>query len=88
MKNKIISSIKKLPIEKKEKYITSYSLLAKIYKLLLFLIPINLVAVPYAIYIYQPESFFHIFVIEVLVYVLIVDDLLYRRSVLIKIRET
>jgi hypothetical protein len=88
MKDKIVSSVNKLPIDKKRKFTTSYSSVVKIYKLFLFLMPISLVAVPYALYTYQPESFFHIFVLEVLVYVLIVDDLLYRRSVLIKIRET
>ena len=88
MKDKIVSAINRLPIEKKEKFITSYSSVVKIYKLLLFLMPIGLVVVPYIVYIYQPENFFHIFVLEVLVYVLIVEDLLYKRSVLMKIKET
>jgi hypothetical protein len=40
-KDKIVSSINKLPIEKKEKFISSYSSVVKIYKLFLFLIPIG-----------------------------------------------
>jgi len=87
-KNKIVVSVNKLPIEKKKKFMSSYASVVKIHKLLLFLIPINLLAVPYAVYMYQPDRFFHISVLMVMVYVIILDDLIYRRSILNNVKET
>lgn len=85
---KIVLSIKGLPIKKQERIIKSYKTAVKTHTILLFLIPLNLIAVPYLIYKYQPENFFHISVLLVLVYLTVIDDLLYRRSILNKVKET
>jgi len=87
-KNQFVSSIEKLPIEKKEKIIITFASVIKIHKLLLFILPISLIGVPYAVYKYQPENFFHISVIEIMVYMMIINDLIFRRSVLMKLKET
>ena len=84
--DKIVISVEKLPIEKKEKFLGSYQYAVKIHKILLYMIPINMIAVPYAIYKYQPDHFFHTSVLVVLVYVMIVDDLSFRQSVLKKVK--
>lgn len=85
---KIVQAVKELPIEKKEKFVSSYQSVLKILKVLLYMIPINMIAVPYFVYKYRPDNFFHIFVLEFIVYLLIADDVLFRRSILKKVKET
>jgi len=85
--DKIVHSIKELPVEKKENFVGSYQFAVKIHKILLYIIPINMIAVPYAVYKYQPNHFFHISVFMALVYVFIIDDLLYKQTIIKKVKS-
>lgn len=87
-KNKMLFSIDALSSEKKKKFISTYKSVVKMHKLVLLLMPICLVVVPYTVHVYQPERFFHVFVLIVMAYVLCIDDFLFRRSILNKILET
>ena len=84
-KNKFIDSINKLSAEKKDKLIKTNSFLVKILKVFLLALPLNLILIPYLFYTYSPENFFHIFVMMVVVYVLVTEELLFRRSIIIKL---
>ena len=85
---KVVQSIKGLPVERKKRFIKSYETAVKAHTILLILIPLNLIAVPYFIYKYQSENFFHLSVLMVLVYLTVIDDFLYRRSISNKVKET
>ena len=86
-KNKYIDSIKKMPDEKKEKLNKTYSFVLFILKFILWAIPINLFLVPYLIYKYSPDNFFHISVMMIIAYILVTEEFLFRRSVLSRLKN-
>lgn len=81
-KNRHIDSIRGLPAEKRAKLIKTYSLLLLTCKVMLWALPLNLVLVPFLVYIHNPEDFFHVFVGAAIVYVLVTEEFLLRRSLL------
>lgn len=83
---KIVQTVQELPIEKK--FVSSNKSILKILKIFLFMIPLNMIAVPYFVYKYEPVNCFHIFVLESIAYVLVTDDVLFRRSILKRLKET
>ena len=81
-KNKLISTLRKSPDEKKNKLLRIYTMEIKVNKIFLMLAPLNLILVPYIFYLYRPQNFFHIVVMMCIIYILIVEDYLFRKSIL------
>jgi len=86
MRDKYVDKLTKLPIEKKARILKSYSLTIKIYKLFLWASPIYLIVVPFIIYKYSEQSFFHVSVMIILVYIGILKDFLNKRFLFNKIK--
>jgi len=84
IKDKVFISINNLPPENRRKILNSYSSIVKIYKFLIYAIPLNFILIPYIFYIYIPERFLFILVLLIMLYVLIVFDLILKRSMLKK----
>jgi hypothetical protein len=84
-KNKIIEAIKKSPKENVEKIVNSYSKLLKIYKIYLLAFPLTLILLPYLTYVYSRYNLFHTTSILLLMYVVVIEDYFFRRSI---VRET
>lgn len=84
-KNKYLDGVSKLSPEKKNKLIENSSFLVKILKIFLWLLPINLILVPSLVYKYSPSDFFHIFVMMCIIYILVAEEFLFRRSVLLRL---
>lgn len=82
LKNKTIDSFNKLSSEKKNKLVSSYSRYVKYLKYSLWLMPINLIFVPYILYLYLPNNAFHFFIFMVVSYVSIIASIFYRTTVL------
>ena len=81
-KNKLVATLQKVPDEKKNKLLRTYRLGIKVNKIFLMLVPLNLVIVPYIFYLYRPQNFFHIVVMMCIIYILVVEDYLFRKSIL------
>ena len=85
VKDKVIDSFNQLPNEKKGKMITSYTQIVFIYKIYLYSTPLHLLVL-FAIYKYSPQNFFHLTLIEIICFLLIISDLIYRHSILKEIK--
>ena len=86
-KNKYIDSVNKLSAEKKEQFVQTNSSLVKITKLFLWISPILLLLIPFILYTYSPSFFFHYFVMMCIVFIIVTDEFLFRRSVLQRIKN-
>ncbi len=89
-KNKMVDSINLWPNEKKKKIITSYTRMILIEKIYVYSTPV-IFFVLYGCYKSRPEhpeTFFHIMVIEFICLILLTNDLIYKRSILKKVKET
>ena len=82
LKGKIIATLKNAPEERKRSWVTAASRYLKILKLALWVFPINLVALPYLVYVFEPKYLFHVGIIVLVAYVLIFEEYSYRRSML------
>jgi Trk-type K+ transport system membrane component len=76
-RNLLLSS----PREKKEKLLKIYFNLFKIYKLLFWLSPLYFLLLPYLLYYHAPEYFISITLLFSLMYLLTIEDYLFRRKV-------
>ncbi len=85
-RDKYIHKVTKLPPEKKARILKSYSLTIKIYKLLFWTSPIYLLILPFITYTYSKKSFFHITVMEILMYISILEDFLFKRFLFNRIK--
>ncbi len=83
-KNKTIDAITSLPEERIEKLTKASSAAIKIHKIFLLATPLYLILIPCLTYIYTSDYFFHITSMLLIMYVFIIEDYFYRRS-LIKI---
>jgi hypothetical protein len=81
-KNKLISTFKNYPDEKRNKLLRIYTVEIKINKIFLMLSPINLIIIPYLVYLYRPQNFFHIAVMTCFAYIFLFEDYLFRKSIL------
>ena len=81
-KNKLILTFQKYPDQKKNKLLRKYTLEIKINKIFLMLSPINLIIIPYLVYLYRPQNFFHIAAMMCFVYIFWIEDYLFIKSVL------
>ncbi len=84
-KNKVINSLKRQPDEEKRIVMEALSTIKKYQKVLFFAIPLNLIIIPCLIYVYSVKNFFHFTVMISFLYLLVLEDYFYRRSVLKKL---
>jgi len=80
-KRKLIERILQLPEEKRQIYIRSDSELILIYKMLLWNMPVILLAFVLTTYVFLPQ-FSYFTIVIVLGYIVILEDYFYRKSVL------
>jgi hypothetical protein len=85
--NKIVSAVNMLPNGKKKNFVKSYRTISKTLKILFYMAPLNLIIIPYTFYKYDPNNFLYFLILECIVYIVIIDDYSFRRSVLKKIKE-
>ena len=75
-----------LPTEKKTRFLKSCVLRIKIYKMFFLASPLYLIVIPFLIYKYNRQDFFHMTVLQILLYIGIVKDFLYRKFLIKKIK--
>jgi hypothetical protein len=85
---KMLVSVEKLPIEKKRKFIKSYETVVRMHKILLVTIPVGFLAVFYGFYKYQTGNIFHMSLVMILSYVIVIEDLFFRQFILKKVKKT
>ena len=83
---RIINSIMKSPENKINELRKRYSNIITLYKIMLFATPIYLILIPYLIYIYRPQEFFHVVTIFIIMYVFIIESYFFRLSIINKIK--
>ena len=81
-KRRRFDSFRELPAEERQKLIRICSSLLLVCKVMLWALPLNLVVVPFLVYIQSPEDFFHTFVSVAIAYMLVTEEFLFRRSML------
>ncbi len=86
-RDKYVHKLMELPTEKKAKLLKSYMLRIKIYKLFFWASPLYLIVIPFIIYKYSRQDFFHMTVMQILLYICLLEDFLYRKFVFGKLRE-
>ena len=84
--DKYVHKIVELPTGKKAKFLKSSAIVIKIYKFFFWASPLYLIVIPFLIYKYQPAEFFHMTVLQILVYIIILEDFLYRKHLVKKIK--
>lgn len=87
MRDKYIHRLMGLSSERKLRLLKSHMLIIKIYKIFFYVSPFYLIAIPFLVYKYSKQDFFHITVLQVLLYVLILKDFLYRKFMAEKLKE-
>ena len=68
--------------EEKSKIIRSFSKPLPIYKILFWMAPINLIFIPVIIYFYARDSFVYFLGMLLMMYVVILEDYFYRKTIL------
>lgn len=86
-RDKRVHKIDELPTERKEKILESCAILIKIYKFFFWASPLYLVVIPFIIYKQQPAEFFHMTTMQIAVFITILQDFLYRKFLLKKIKQ-
>lgn len=86
-KSKTIQTMKKLPNDRTEKMIYSYSSALRIEKVFILALPVLFVFVSYLLYIVRSEEFLHIVIVMSIAYAFMIEDFFYRRSMLVSIKE-
>ena len=81
-KGKIIQAVAKLSVEKKDALIKSYSTIVKIYKIFLWMFPLYLIVIPIIIYIYSHSNFIYFLIVMISIYVVILEDFIFRKSMI------
>jgi hypothetical protein len=84
---KIALGVNKLSVENKNKFVNSYRNISKILKIMFYMIPLNLIVIPFAVYKYDANNFLYFFLTECLVYIVITDDYFFRSSILKRIKD-
>lgn len=74
MKDMYVYKIAQLPSERKIRIRNASLRIIKIYKIFFYASPIYLVALPLLLYKYNKQDFFHVTVLEFLIYILILMD--------------
>jgi len=82
LRKKLIEYILRSPEEKQQIYIRTDSRLISIYKILFWMAPVYLLLIPIVFYLFLPDQFLYAAIVITLMYVLIFEDFLYRRSIL------
>lgn len=78
---KIAVSILRLSDEKKSRLFQADSSLMVIYKILLWLTPLYLFIIPLIAYFYIPESFVYLTILLILMFIVVLGEFLYRKSI-------
>ncbi len=86
-KNKYKLLLLSTPKDKRDKLKVTYLTLIKIYKILFFLTPIYLVALPYLLYRYSPHDFIYMTAILIYMYLLLLEDIMFRKSMVKELQE-
>ena len=84
---KFINSFNKLPDNKRNKLRKNYSILIKMYKLYLFMTPLNLILLPYLLYSYSPKHFLPVTVVMSITYILVIENFFFDSSVLKNLKK-
>lgn len=82
--NKLTEAIKNLPDKEIMRYRNSNMKLLKIYKLMFWTSPLNLIVVPYILFIYLPDKFSHMTICMVLMYLLLLISYFISKMILLK----
>ena len=86
-KDNYVHKLRELPAEKKTRLLNSYMLIIKIYKIFFWASPLYLIVIPILIYKYQQTGLFHMTVLQILMYIVILEDFFYRRFIFEKLKE-
>lgn len=81
-KKKIADNISKYPLERKKKVLAYYSKILKIYKILLWIAPIQLLLTPILVFRYDPSNLQTLLVPNVLLYAYVIGDFYLKKSIL------
>lgn len=71
--------------EEKAKIVNSFSRVLAVYKILFWMSPLTLIFFPASVYLYLNSSFFYALGIIVILYVMVLEDFFYRRSIVRRI---
>jgi hypothetical protein len=85
-KDKLINAVRLLPEDQKEKFIYSHSRTLQIYKILFWMMPITLVVLLGSYYFYKLSILLVLVLLDVLSLVYVMEDFLFRRSLVAKIK--
>jgi hypothetical protein len=86
-KEKTIIRFKTLPQDKKDKMLYIHSMRIKIDKFLFWCSPLYLFVVPFIIYTYQSAEFIKIMVLMISIYIVTIEDIMYRKSLIKKLKD-
>ncbi len=81
-KKKIALAINKFPIEKKNRVLEYHYKILKIYKMLLWIAPLQLVITPYFVFKYASSYSTNLILINISLYAYVLADIYYKRSIL------
>jgi len=85
VRDKYVNAIVKLPTERKAKFLKSYVNMIKLYKLFFWVASPLYLVIPPLTYKYSPANFFHVTTTEIIIYIIILQNFLYRKHVVNKI---
>jgi hypothetical protein len=80
-KGKLECSLPDMPIEKLLAFQNGYKTIMTIYKICFWTSPINLIVMPIILYLYSKSNFLYVTVLIILIYVTILEDFFFRRSI-------
>ena len=83
--SKLIKRVVVAPDEEKAKAARSFSRVLPAHKILFWMAPLVLILVPILIYIYSPDGFIEITVSALLMYIVVLEDYFYRKTILRRI---
>jgi hypothetical protein len=86
-RDRYVPKLYELPTEKKTRLLKLNMLRIKIYKIFFWASPLYLIVIPFLIYKYQQTEFFHMTVLQILMYIGILEDFLYRKFLAEKLKE-
>jgi len=86
VRDKSIHKIVELPTERKVNFLKSCVFIIKMYKLLFWAFPLQIVLC-FIFYKYLPAEFFHITTLMIIVYFIVLEDFLYRKFLVKKIKQ-
>jgi hypothetical protein len=82
LKGKTIQAVAKLTAEKRDTIIEKHSTIIKIYQIFLWMFPLYLIVIPIVIYIYSRSDFIYFLIMMVLIFVVVLEDFIFRRSLI------